>query len=164
MIQVLGQLSHLAGILGSGQQHHRIQLFSLLCVQRFDGPTHRVEILQSVTGEADYGGHLWGKAIHGDFHPIALRAASGPLQRPLNLLIRAGQVEAPGGFATRPRLEFDHQLGHLVEMGGEVPPIVDLLQLHAVGVHHAVRGDRPNAALDQVEGHRMIIQAFKHLR
>lgn len=42
-------------------------------------------------------------------------------------------------------------------------PIVDLLQLHAVAVHHAVRGDHPGGSLDQVEGHRTVIQPFKRL-
>ena len=44
-----------------------------------------------------------------------------------------------------------------------MPPIVDLFQLHAIAVHHAIGGDCPGAALDQVEGRGQPVYLFERI-
>ena len=135
----------------------------MLRVQGRNGPAQRVELVKTIAGQADHRRHLLGQAVHGDLHMKALTAASCPLQRPLDLLVRTGKTEESRSRAILPGLDLDSQLGQPIEICREMPSIVERLQLHAVAVHDAIGGDHPNASLDQVESHCPATYPFDHL-
>ena len=103
-------------------------------------------IINAVPVEADSGGDLRGQVVCDSLHLEALRAAPRPLQRPLDLLVRAGQIEIPGGCALWPGVDADHHRGRFVAIRWEVPPIIELLQFHPVVVYYTVGGDHPGAS------------------
>ena len=77
---------------------------------------------------------------------------SQPLDGPEDLAVRAGEVQhfAAGRLTNARQGQRYHAVPIVVFR--QVAAIVDLLQLHAVVIDHAVGGDHPSAALDEVQG------------
>ena len=57
-----------------------------------------------------------------------------------------------------------HHEGIVIEICGELMPVIELLQHYAVAVDHTVRGDRLAAAVDQQQGGFGAVQVFQLLR
>lgn len=163
-IQMLCQSCDLGCGGGRGALYHHIQLGLFCQRQPLNSTAHLIQLTQRLIWDHQSLPHPVWKIVNIHLDLCLLVAVDpAPLERPVDLLLGGGEVEVGDilricrGILRRDR---QHQGAGIVKIGGEFLSPVELLQLHAVVVHHAVRGDLPAARADERLGNGLPISFF----